>query len=98
MSYDIDGKPLFDNFRHAGPAWDPHREYPEPDDYPNGRPPDVPGLSAHSGINLRGDPLECHCPPRRCICGRFTGELSPHPTDMLEKIERSTPVPKENAQ
>ena len=33
MSYDIDGKPLFDPYRieSAGPAWDPHREYPEPE-------------------------------------------------------------------
>ena len=32
-TYDIDGKPLFDPYRieSAGPAWDPHREYPEPD-------------------------------------------------------------------
>ena len=42
MSHDIDGKPLFDPYRieSAGPAWDPHREYPEPepDDYPLGAP------------------------------------------------------------
>ena len=98
MSYDIDGKPLFDDFRHdnTGPAWDPFREYPEPDpepdDYPHGRPPAVPGLAPHAGTNLRGDPQEG--------ASRRADNPSPHSADMLSKIERSawlSTTPKEKS-
>ena len=80
MSYDIDGKPLFDPYRieSVGPQWDPHREYPEPE----------PACDVIYRDPNAGDPLECSCPPRRCICTRTAGKPAPYPADMLERIER----------